>query len=359
MKNQETRVRDENICWVLQNCIASKETESQCSSYCYSIVRHLLQHARQVHQKEQQFYQLESKIQEQKLTIVKLERSLDVLKATEKIRYQLVEGKDKELATQSDLIAAQRTQLASKDAELKELQELRTTVKKLEKSVTELKTSDKVQLEIIKGKDKELAGQRELAAAYKTQLSLKDDELSRRKGEADINKIQKMHTESCSAQKSAIQEITLNEIQTFSVSCDAELAGPGWMVIQRRVNANENFNRPWADYRLGFGSLSGSFFMGLEKLHKLTVARPHELYVYLKNSEGETRYAHYDNFVIGNASEQYSLKSLTYQTGTAGDALESHLGMKFTTYDVDNDLHPFNCAEEWLSGWWFHTCLTR
>jgi Fibrinogen beta and gamma chains, C-terminal globular domain len=51
--------------------------------------------------------------------------------------------------------------------------------------------------------------------------------------------------------------------------------------------------------------------------------------------------------------------------GDAGDGLNStgdnnrynHNGMKFSTYDVDNDLRSWeNCAENRGGGWWYHDC---
>ncbi len=45
-----------------------------------------------------------------------------------------------------------------------------------------------------------------------------------------------------------------------------------------------------------------------------------------------------------------------YFTGTAGDSLSFNNGMKFSTQDVDNDRSSLNCAQIWLSAWWFTRC---
>lgn len=310
----------------------------QCSSYCYDVVRPLLLHATQFYEKEHKF--------------VELEVSLAELRVSDKKNLDIIGLKDEELATERKLVAFYESQLAAKDAEIKKIQEQEFAFTKLEQSLAELKTSNKALQEQIEDKDKKLAALGELIATQKTQLA----SIPKNREEKSI----KFDLPSCSTKKSEINEFKLNEVKQFPVACDSELAGPGWIVIQRRLDAKVNFNRGWDDYRLGFGELAGSFFLGLEKLHLLTTSRPHELYVYLKNSEGEARYAHYDNFTIADASEQYKLKSLTYQNGTAGDALTDHLGMNFTTPDVDNDSSStFNCGEEFLSGWWFASCLTR
>ena len=39
--------------------------------------------------------------------------------------------------------------------------------------------------------------------------------------------------------------------------CDTMTAGGGWLVIQRRKDGSEDFNRNWVEYEDGFGSLTG------------------------------------------------------------------------------------------------------
>jgi len=44
--------------------------------------------------------------------------------------------------------------------------------------------------------------------------------------------------------------------------CDTVTDGGGWLVIQRRKDGSEDFNRFWWEYEMGFGSLSGEFWYG-------------------------------------------------------------------------------------------------
>ncbi|ELU14859.1 hypothetical protein CAPTEDRAFT_27765, partial [Capitella teleta] len=44
-----------------------------------------------------------------------------------------------------------------------------------------------------------------------------------------------------------------------------------WIVLQRRTFPFDlSFNRPYQDYKDGFGDLKGEFWLGLEKMHQIT-----------------------------------------------------------------------------------------
>ncbi|XP_034474807.1 microfibril-associated glycoprotein 4-like [Drosophila innubila] len=144
--------------------------------------------------------------------------------------------------------------------------------------------------------------------------------------------------------------------QPFKVACDAYTRGGGWTVILKRMDGSVNFYGNWTEYKEGFGDLEGEFFLGLDKIHALTAHRRQELLVILEDSEGDERFETYDDFAIGNEDQQYKLHTLGKANGTAGDSLSYHLGMKFSTFDRDNEPWKDNCAVKCSGAWWYNTC---
>ena len=95
----------------------------------------------------------------------------------------------------------------------------------------------------------------------------------------------------------------------------------GWTVFQRRMDGSVDFYRFWKHYQQGFGNLSGEFWLGLDKIHRLTSTAT-QLRVDLKDFDGNSRYALYASFSVGDSSSKYTLLVSGY-TGNAGDSLGS------------------------------------
>lgn len=63
----------------------------------------------------------------------------------------------------------------------------------------------------------------------------------------------------------------------------------------------------------------------------------------MQDWEGETRYAEYAFFTMGNEQNSYKLFIANY-SGNAGDSLRYHNNTNFSTFDKDNDKCVDHCA---------------
>ncbi|XP_042335082.1 tenascin isoform X1 [Sceloporus undulatus] len=155
---------------------------------------------------------------------------------------------------------------------------------------------------------------------------------------------------------SGLYTIYLNgdQSQPAEVYCDMSSDGGGWIVFLRRQDGAEDFYRNWRTYEAGFGDPKGEFWMGLDKLHKITSQGQYELRVDLRD-HGETAYALYDKFTVGDARTRYRLKVDGY-SGTAGDSMSYHNGRSFSTFDKDNDSAITNCALSYKGAFWYKNC---
>ena len=143
-----------------------------------------------------------------------------------------------------------------------------------------------------------------------------------------------------------------------SVYCEFE-RNKAWTIIQRRFNGSVNFYRNWEAYKKGFGASNGEYWLGNDVIHQLTAAGNYKLKIILTDWSNVTKYARYSTFRVADESHGYSLSIWGY-SGTAGDAMDFHDGMQFSTYDRDNDKYAGSCANASFaqSGWWFKYCRT-
>ena len=147
---------------------------------------------------------------------------------------------------------------------------------------------------------------------------------------------------------------TSSDSQSFDVVCDLETNGTEWIVFQRRFDGSVDFYLPWEDYKNGFGNLTGEHWLGLEKLHRLTTYGVWQIRVDLEDFSGNSAYAEYSNFAIGNELTNYRL-SIGGYSGTAGDSLMFHANMAFSTYDKGNSIWQWGrtCAISNKGAWWY------
>ncbi|XP_068143899.1 angiopoietin-2-like [Drosophila tropicalis] len=80
-----------------------------------------------------------------------------------------------------------------------------------------------------------------------------------------------------------------------TVTINNDIAGPGWLVIQRR--------------ELQYGSLKTTINIASNMVYSLTKDQPHELYIHLKKKDGSTSFAHFDNFQV-EEDKKDKIKSL-------------------------------------------------
>uniref|UniRef100_A0A2M3ZKH7 Putative ficolin n=1 Tax=Anopheles braziliensis TaxID=58242 RepID=A0A2M3ZKH7_9DIPT len=153
------------------------------------------------------------------------------------------------------------------------------------------------------------------------------------------------------------ETIYLGPGEPVEVYCDQDYEEGGWIVIQNRFDGFVNFNRSWEKYRDGFGDIGTEHWLGLDTIHRLTVATPHEIAFVAESFKGERRWARYTLFEIGGETDRYRLQKLGVYSGTLGDEFNYNKGMEFSTYDQDHDQFPdVNCAVRTASGWWHRSC---
>ena len=127
-------------------------------------------------------------------------------------------------------------------------------------------------------------------------------------------------------------------------------------MFQRRQDGSVDFYQGWNDYKAGFGQLTAEFWLGNDKIHRLTASTPSSLRVELEDWSGGNAYAKYGKFNIGDEQAKYRLEVGSY-SGTAGDSLTSwHNNMAFTTKDRDSDRASYNCAVSFTDAWWYDDC---
>ena len=105
--------------------------------------------------------------------------------------------------------------------------------------------------------------------------------------------------------------------------------------------------------------MNGNFWLGLEKIHRLTQVESHELMITMVDHDDISYVAKYDLFKVDSEATDYQLQLGKYITAssTAGDSLKFHKNQRFSTYDNDNDVSTHkNCAETHHGAWWYKKC---
>ena len=115
---------------------------------------------------------------------------------------------------------------------------------------------------------------------------------------------------------SGVYKINPDGLGEFEVFCDQKTAGGGWTVFQKRRDGSVDFFRAWDDYKRGFGNLNGEFWLGLDKIHRLTVSGGYKLRVDLEDHQGKTAFAEYSSFAVTSERAKYQLSLGSYSGKT-------------------------------------------
>jgi len=173
------------------------------------------------------------------------------------------------------------------------------------------------------------------------------------------------------------------------IICRNDILGGSFTVVQNRFDGSENFDRNWADYKMGFGMAAdfnspacdeAEFWLGNEYLFNIQGSRQNKnaLVVDMGRVNGQSALVKYGNFEIGNERSGYQLRAADEFSddecgakvgnslagsdfgdqgyGQADKRKTNHIGMKFSTKDRDNDKARASCASQDRSGWWFNNC---
>ena len=83
--------------------------------------------------------------------------------------------------------------------------------------------------------------------------------------------------------------------------------GGGWTVFQRRLDGTVDFFREWKEYKEGFGTAGGEYWLGLENINRLTNQGRMMLRVDLSGKMLQSAHALYRDFKVSNEKLNYTL----------------------------------------------------
>jgi len=134
------------------------------------------------------------------------------------------------------------------------------------------------------------------------------------------------------------------------------------VLVQQNIDGSKFFNRSWEEFKVGFNSTFGNYWIGNDLLSQLTLSGRYKLRFELQARDNSSWYwAEYSSFTVLGESSNYALHVSGYSGNAGYDALGYHNGMMFTTYDRDNDpwtssSYNGNCAVYNGGGFWYKRC---
>ena len=104
-------------------------------------------------------------------------------------------------------------------------------------------------------------------------------------------------------------------------------------MFQRREDGSISFFRTWTEYENGFGNTNSEHWLGNQKIHRITAQATYELRIDLADFEGNTSFARYEKFRIGDSTTDYMLLLGGY-SGDAGKRFNNYFLFPFYKTDL-------------------------
>ena len=133
--------------------------------------------------------------------------------------------------------------------------------------------------------------------------------------------------------------------------------------MQRRFDGSVNFQRGWDEYKEGFGVPYGEHWQGNQFAHQYTTSHPTEVILEGTAFDGVKASVKLTNFWIGDETSKYKanfdicIPVVETVNNNGCGRMDEIKNMKFSTYDMDNSISPYNCALEFSGAWWFRDCF--
>ena len=135
---------------------------------------------------------------------------------------------------------------------------------------------------------------------------------------------------------------------SFQVYCN--LTGGGWTYLQYRFDGRLSFDKTMQQYIDGFGDLNAEFWLGLDKMHALTL-KPRKVELEVLTERNHWRSVRYTSFSVGGPTN-YTLDVTGYEHvgsyGLSNYTLSANNGRPFTRGCAGYNGYDF--------GWWFDYC---
>ena len=131
----------------------------------------------------------------------------------------------------------------------------------------------------------------------------------------------------------------------------------GWTTVMSRGqfgNPQNYFQRTWQNMKESFGTPGEEFWIGLDLLYEFTNQKDYALKIELDGADNVNTFALYHGFrILDTTFYTMDLGSYNQTLSTVGDSFSYQNGQKFTTLDVDNDVHTtLNCAQYYKGPYW-------